>query len=181
LLPWDNAEVFKRNFAAHTAEQFASWTAWTVPSTMSVAEAAKRSGMSEAELRSVNSIPPRMLIKAGSALLVTRSAKISADVSSQVADNGRLGLAPENTSRRTTVKARKGETVASVAKRHRVSAQSVAEWNKVATNASFKAGQSVVLFMPARAVVAKAPARKPAPKKAVASRPASQKVASKSP
>ena len=181
LLPWDNAEVFKRNFADHTAGQFASWTAWTVPSTMSVAEAAKRSGMAEAELRSVNSIPPRMLIKAGSALLVTRSAKISADVSSQVADNGHLGLAPETTSRRTTVKARKGETVASMAKRHRVSAQSVAEWNKVATNASFKPGQSVVLFMPARVAVAKAPARKPAPKKAVASRPASQKVTSKSP
>jgi len=181
LLPWDNAEVFKRNFADHTAGQFASWTAWTVPSTMSVAEAAKRSGMAEAELRSVNSIPPRMLIKAGSALLVTRSAKISADVSSQVADNGHLGLAPETTSRRTTVKARKGETVASMAKRHRVSAQSVAEWNKVATSASFKPGQSVVLFMPARVAVVKAPARKPAPKRAVASRPASQKVASKSP
>ena len=181
LLPWDNAEVFKRNFAAHTAGQYASWTAWTVPNTMSVAEAAKRSGMTEAELRSVNSIPPRMLIKAGSALLVVRSAKMNADVSSQVADNGHLGLAPEITSRRTTVKARKGETVASMAKRHQVSAQSVAEWNKVAVNASFKPGQSVVLFMPARAVVAKAPTRKPAPKKAVASRSASQKVASKSP
>jgi membrane-bound lytic murein transglycosylase D len=181
LLPWDNAEVFKRNFAAHTAGQFASWTAWTVPSTMSVAEAAKRSGMTEVELRAVNSIPPRMLIKAGSALLVTRSAKISTDVSSQVADNGHLGLAPEVSQRRTTVKARKGETVASMAKRHNISAQNVAEWNKVAANASFKPGQSVVLFMPARAVVTKASGRKPAPKKTVARRPAPQKAAVKSP
>jgi membrane-bound lytic murein transglycosylase D len=66
LLPWDNAEVFKRNLQAHSEGRLASWTAWSVPSTMSVAEAARRSGMTESELRSVNNIPPRMLIKAGS-------------------------------------------------------------------------------------------------------------------
>jgi membrane-bound lytic murein transglycosylase D len=33
---------------------------------MSVAEAARRTGMNENDLRNVNSIPPRMLIKAGS-------------------------------------------------------------------------------------------------------------------
>jgi len=32
---------------------------------MTVAEAAQRAGMSEADLRSMNNIPPRMLIKAG--------------------------------------------------------------------------------------------------------------------
>lgn len=181
LLPWDSAEVFKRNFQAHTAGQFASWTAWTVPSTMSVAEAAKRSGMGEVELRAVNSIPPRMLIKAGSALLVTRNVKMNADVSSQVADNGHLGLAPETTQRRTTVKARTGDTVASMAKRHKLSAQNVAEWNKLAANASFKPGQNVVLFVPVRAVVSQASARKLAPKKTVAHRSVPQKVAVKSP
>ena len=182
LLPWNNAEVFKRNFQAHNSGQFASWTAWTVPSTMNVAEAAKRSGMSEAELRALNSIPPRMLIKAGSALLVTRSAKISEDVSMQVADNGRLGLAPEISHRRTTVKARPGETVASLAKRHKLSVQQVAEWNKLAATASLKPGQSVVLFMPGNVVAStKTAARKAPPKKTLAARPASQKIAAKSP
>jgi hypothetical protein len=33
---------------------------------MSVGEAARRTGMSENDLRNVNNIPPRMLIKAGS-------------------------------------------------------------------------------------------------------------------
>jgi membrane-bound lytic murein transglycosylase D len=36
LLPWDNAKVFQRNFEAYTQGQFASWTAWTVPATLSV-------------------------------------------------------------------------------------------------------------------------------------------------
>ena len=68
LLPWDNAAVFQRNFDAYSQGQYASWTAWVVPSTMTVADAAQRSGMSESDLRAINNVPPRMLIKAGSTL-----------------------------------------------------------------------------------------------------------------
>ncbi|MEO5670582.1 MAG: transglycosylase SLT domain-containing protein, partial [Ramlibacter sp.] len=150
LLPWDNANVFQRNFEAHTAGQYASWTAWSAPSTMSVTEAARRVGMSEGDLRSVNTIPPRMLIKAGSVLIVPRSAKMQDDVTSQVADNGQLNLAPENVTRRTTVKAGKRDTVASVARRYRLNAAEVAEWNGVGATAEFKSGQQVVVFLPVR-------------------------------
>jgi membrane-bound lytic murein transglycosylase D len=150
LLPWDNATVFQRNFDAYTAGQYASWTAWSAPSTMSVPEAAKRVGMSEADLRAVNAIPPRMLIKAGSVLIVPRSAKVQDDVASHVADNGQLSLAPENVTRKTTVKAGKRDTVASIAKRYRVSASQVAQWNDVAPSAAFHAGQAVVVYLPLR-------------------------------
>ena len=110
LLPWDNAKIFERNFEAYSAGQYASWTAWSAPATMSVAEAARRVGMNESDLRSVNTIPPRMLIKAGSVLIVPRSAKVQNDVTSHVADNGQLNLAPEHVTRRTTVKAGKRDT-----------------------------------------------------------------------
>ncbi len=175
LLPWDNAEVFKRNFEAYNAGQYASWTAWTVPSTMSVAEAAKRAGMSEADLRSVNNIPPRMLIKAGSALLVPRQGKRNEDVTSQVADNGTLGLAPEMVTRRTTVKARQGETVATIAKRFKLSPLQVADWNKVSAHASFKPGQSVVLYVQVKAGGGAKAASKAKPRKAVDAKPARKK------
>ena len=174
LLPWDNAEVFKRNLEAHSAGRLASWTAWSVPNTMSVSEAARRAGTTESELRDLNNIPPRMLIKAGSTLVVPRAPHVQADVSDHLADNGSLALAPEMTLRKTTVKARKGDTVELMARRHKVSGENLAQWNKVAANASFKAGDSVVLFLPARpAASSKAPARKagpanskPVPKKA---------------
>jgi membrane-bound lytic murein transglycosylase D len=148
LLPWDNATVFQRNFDAHGKGQYASWTAWTAPSTMNPTEAARRTGMAEADLRSINNIPPRMLIKAGSTLLVPRSGKSEIDVTSHVADNGHVSLAPEIITRRTTVKARKGESVATLAQRYGLSSASVAGWNKVSTSASFKKGQSVVVFLP---------------------------------
>ena len=150
LLPWDNAKVFERNLAAYKDGQYASWTVWTLPSTMSTAEVARRVGMDETELRNINRIPPRMRVKAGSALIVPRSATTRTDVAEHVADNGKLSLAPDVVTRRSVVRARKGDTVSSLAKRHRVSAASLADWNDVKTSAAFKAGQEVVLMLPVR-------------------------------
>ena len=151
LLPWDNAKVFERNFEAYNQGQYASWTVWTLPSTMSTAEAARRVAMAESDLRSINGIPPRMLIKAGSALIVPRSTTSRADVAESVADNGQISLTPEQVTRRTTVRARKNESVASIARRYRVSAANVADWNDVKASAAFKVGEQVVLFVPVRA------------------------------
>jgi membrane-bound lytic murein transglycosylase D len=149
LLPWDNAEIFQSNLEAYGSNRLASWTAWVVPTTQRPADVAKRVGMSEADLRSINNIPARVVIRAGSTLLVPRSAHM-ADVTEKVADNGQLSLAPEVTLRRTSVRAVKGDNVASLARKYKVSPMSVAEWNKVSTSASFKAGQQVVLFLPAK-------------------------------
>ena len=151
LLPWDNAAVFQRNFEAYTKGQYASWTAWTVPSTMSVTAIAQRVGMSEGDLRSMNSIPPNMMVRAGSALIVPRSASNGDDVAGHVADNGHVALTPEIVTRRTLVKAGKKENTASIAQRYRVSVADVANWNDVAAGAAFKAGQQVVLYLPVRA------------------------------
>ena len=159
LLPWDNAEIFQRNLESHDG-QLASWTAWVAPKNMKVADAAKRVGMSEEELRSVNKIPPRMLIKAGSALLVPRSAQQQKDVSEKLADNGQLNLAPEQVLRKQVVKARKGETMASLAKRYKVSVEQLADWNKLALNSSLKPGQKVMLMLPGKAKKTKAAAGK---------------------
>ena len=159
LLPWDNAEIFQRNLENHDG-QLASWTAWVAPKNMKVADAAKRVGMSEEELRTVNKIPPRMLIKAGSALLVPRSAQQQKDVSEKLADNGQLNLAPEQVLRKQVVKARKGETMASLAKRYKVSVEQVADWNKLALNSSLKPGQKIMMMLPGKAKKTKAAAGK---------------------
>lgn len=150
LLPWDNAAIFERNLASYAGGRLASWTAWVAPSTMKPVEAARRVGMAEQDFRSVNAIPPRMLIKAGSTLVVPRSDKIDVDVAPGVADNAQVTLAPDSPLKRSTVRARKGDTVTSLARRFGVSADSVATWNKLAASASLRKGQSVVMFLPAR-------------------------------
>jgi len=168
LLPYDNANRFLRRLAQHRGP-LASWTAWVAPRTVNAAEAARLVGMSEGELREVNRIPARMLVQAGSTLLVPRNGHTGNDVAEHIAHNAVMSLAPERPpQRRVVVKAgAKGESVATVAKRYRVSASQVAQWNKVGVTARFKAGQSIVLMLPpkppARASSVK---RKPAPKRA---------------
>ena len=147
LLPWDNAEIFQSNLESYGGGRLASWTAWVAPTTLRPAEVAKRVGMSEADLRAMNNIPPKVVIRAGSTLLVPRNAHMP-DVTEKVADNGQISLAPEITLKRHTVKAGKGENVASIARKYKVTPANVAEWNKVSSNAAFKPGHAVVLFLP---------------------------------
>ncbi|WP_439587334.1 transglycosylase SLT domain-containing protein [Hydrogenophaga sp.] len=168
LLPWDNAVIFEDNLSRHTGP-LASWTAWVVPTTMSVAQAAARVGMSESELRSVNNIPPRMQVRAGSSLLVPRTDKRNGDVPSHVADNARLSLQPDVVLSRTTVRARQGENLTRLARRYGVSPVSAADWNKLAVNAPLKAGQRITLLLPKRATVA-SNAKKPVTKAASSSK-----------
>jgi membrane-bound lytic murein transglycosylase D len=160
LLPYDNATLFVRNLQVNKSP-LASWTAWVAPATMKPADVAQQVGMSEADLRAVNRIPPRMLVKAGATLLVPRSAQKSSNVPESVADNAVMLLTPERLpGKRISFKAgKKGDSVAAVASRYRVSAQQVASWNNVEANAKFKPGQTIVVV---QAAPAKSSARKPA-------------------
>ena len=147
LLPYDNANQFVRELPRHRGP-LASWTAWVVPKTMRPAEAAKQVGMSEEQLREVNRIPPRMLVKAGSTLLVPRGERRQNDVSVEIADNATMQLAPDAPPlRKMSLKAGRKDSVASVAKRYRVSATQVAQWNSVGAGASFRPGQTIVVYV----------------------------------
>ena len=155
LLPYDNANRFVRGLDAHRGP-LSSWTAWIAPRTLKVADAARLAGTEEDALREVNRIPPRMMVRAGSALLVPRAAHahhVTHDVPGSVADSAALLLAPEGRAlRRASLRAGpQGDSVAAVARRHRVSAQQVAQWNDMRPGDRFRPGQTIVVMLPARA------------------------------
>ena len=191
LLPYDNANQFVRALAEHSGP-LATWTAWVAPRTLKTADAAKLLGLAEARLAEVNHIPPRMLVQAGTTLIVPRNAATIADVSGRLADTAMLTLSPEAhagaSGRRTTLRAGpKGDSVAAVARRHGLAAAQVAQWNGVATSAQFAPGQAIVLTLPVRTKVVVAGAEaarssKPAPrvrKPAAAPAPSQAKVAAR--
>ena len=176
LLPYDNANRFLQELTL-VKGPLASWTAWTAPRTLKPADAAKMVGMSEAQLRDVNRIPARMLLKAGSTLLVPRQPHTTVDVAEAVADHGMLSLTPEGRAqRKISFKAGKnGDTVAAVARRYRVSSEQVAQWNGVSPDARFQPGQAVVVMQaaPAPRQVGTSPSKRkaakaPAPRKGTA-------------
>jgi membrane-bound lytic murein transglycosylase D len=147
LLPYENARQYQRALADHRGV-FATWTAWVAPRTLRPAEAARLVGMSEDRLRDVNRIPPRMMLKAGSTLLVPRSPSLARDVSEHVADTAALSLVQERPpGRKRVVKiGPRGESVAAIAARYRVPVQQLATWNNTSVGGSFRAGQSVVFY-----------------------------------
>ena len=148
LLPYDNANRFVHAVGQHRGP-LATWTAWQAPRTLRPAEAAHLTGMHEPQLREVNNIPKGMLVKAGSTLLVYRSAQRQADVAEQVAEQATLALAPDRPpGKRISFKAgKKGDSVLAVARRYRVSPQLVAQWNGTSASGQFKPGQAVVVVV----------------------------------
>ncbi|MDP3084055.1 MAG: transglycosylase SLT domain-containing protein, partial [Rubrivivax sp.] len=180
LLPYDNANRFISSLALRIGP-LASWTAWVAPSTLKPADAARQVGMSDASLREANRIPPGMVVKAGSTLMVSRSLHAVADVSEQVADQAMLTLAPEGKPlRRVAFKAgQKGDSVAGVARRYGLPAAQVAAWNSVELKAAFKPGELIVVMLgPAKPSAAAKPrtAGKPAaPRRAAPAAPTTQR------
>lgn len=166
LLPYDNAHRFAAGLATHRGP-LASWTAWVAPRTVKPIEAARHVGMTEDQLREVNRIPARMVVKAGSTLLVPRSAQQTNDVTEAVAEGAMIALAPEaKPPRRLQVKVgRQPVTVAALAQRHGMTAAALAAANGVSANGSFRPGQLVTVLVPQRSA---------APTRAAAARPSAR-------
>ncbi len=152
LLPYDNANRFITNLAQHKGP-LASWTAWVAPRKLSAGQAARQLGIAEDELRALNHVPPRMLIKRGSTLLVPRAPHAD-DVAEHIADHGMLALTPASPPlRRIYLKAgRKGDSVTAVSRRLRVNARQLAQWNGIGVGGRFKPGQRIVVMLPATKV-----------------------------
>ena len=178
LLPWDNATSFEINLQNHAHQKLASWTAWQAPRTMKADEAASLVNMPVDQLRSANGIPPNMLVKAGSTLLVHRKGQLDSDVTERVAENAQLAFAPEIVLRRILVTARKGDTLASLAARHGVSAANMATWNKLGPQINLKPGQSLAVLVPTSQAPRLSPKHVPQ-KKPGATPPAAQRPAPK--
>ncbi|NRT57622.1 transglycosylase SLT domain-containing protein [Sphaerotilus uruguayifluvii] len=166
LLPYDNAGTFVKRLSAYQGP-LASWTAWVVPKTMKTAEAAQQTGMSESDLREINRIPPKMLVKAGSTLLVQRAETRVIDVPEHVADNAHMALAPDVPPlRKVAIAVRKGDTVAALARRYHVGANQIAAWNRIDDGTRFRKAQSLVIWVPVGSKVA--PAAEPAESRSLA-------------
>ena len=175
LLPWENADVFTRNLERHPGKKLASWTAWVTPRNMKIEDAAKEVNMTVNDLRQANNIPPRMLVRAGSTLLVQRKGELDNDVSEHLVGSAQLSFVPEVILRKIAVHARKGDTLARLAVRHGVSASNLASWNNLSLNARLSTGQTLTLFAPYRAAKATPAKRAPAHVASTRSKPRTPK------
>ncbi|PUA20024.1 transglycosylase SLT domain-containing protein [Glaciimonas sp. PCH181] len=150
LLPQTNAEKFKKNIIKWT-QSLSSWTSHTVGSARERIEAiAIKFDTTPAILREVNHIPPRMLLKAGSTILVPKTESENSDITAEVANNATMAVAPDvPETRRIFVKVGKRDTLASIAGRYNVSVSQVKSWNSLHRDGVSR-GQSLQLQVPNR-------------------------------
>ena len=98
----------------------------------------------------MNGIPRGMRVKVGATLLVPKPRHIDKEIPESIAENAVLAFEPEQTAtKRVRIKTRKGDTLASVAKRYRVSVAQLRSWNRGAPE-QFKAGQTLAVQMPVK-------------------------------
>jgi membrane-bound lytic murein transglycosylase D len=143
LLPAEKVDVFLGNLETYD-KPLSSWMAYTVGKTERPAAIAARFGISEVALRDANRIPPKMRIRPGSTLLVPRPKHITQDISASLASSASLLIEPDLPEFvRVTHTVRKGETLASIAKRYRLSEAQIRGWNKLGAQVS--AGQRISL------------------------------------
>ena len=146
LLPADRGERFSANLTAWqaTGQPLASWTAYRLKSGESLRLVAERVGVTEASLRSANHVPPRYVAAAGSTILIPRDEAIGEDVSGEMLD-GSLALVPEKAGlRKITVRVRRGDSLASIARRWHVGQDEIIAWNNLRSTDLF-AGQRLSL------------------------------------
>ena len=191
LLPQSNAEKFKTNLAKW-GRTLSSWTAHTVTAARERIESiAAKFGTTPQLIREVNNIPPHMRLKAGSTVLVPKSEQApEKDIAPEIVDNAKIAVEPDvPDTRRVWVKVGRKDSLASIARRNKVTVTQLKEWNdlkqdKVATgqslqlNLPYKASsvQSGTRTVATRKVQPRRVAAKPAPRTAkVASKPVKKK------
>jgi membrane-bound lytic murein transglycosylase D len=158
LVPADHAETFNANLAAWkaTGQPLASWTAYTLQTGEVLGKIAERVGLTEAQLREANHIPPRYRAAAGSTILIPRDEGTSDDIAPGFM-TASFSLIPESgNQRQVTYRVRRGDTLGSVARRWHVNADDIVAWNQLHSTNLFT-GQRLNLTVahPAAAVAHK--------------------------
>lgn len=147
LLPINNAELFSTNLL-NWEGPLSNWTTLHVNKTERVENLATRLGYQPEQLREVNAIPAKMLVKAGSTLLVPKKEHSSEEnIPQHIAEQAQLNLESGKRTKTVKVRASSRDTLASLAKRYHVSTSDIKSWNQLKRD-QIKAGQSIVLQLP---------------------------------
>ncbi|MES2073251.1 MAG: transglycosylase SLT domain-containing protein [Pseudomonadota bacterium] len=148
LLPMDNAVLFKENLGKWQGP-LSTWSTHTVGKTERVESLASRLGLKPELIREVNLIPAKMLVKAGSTLLIPKSAKTpDQDISMEIAEKAQLMIEKNPPpGRQVSFKVGKHDSLNSVAKRYKVSVAQLKDWNDLKRD-NIAAGQTLQIHLP---------------------------------
>lgn len=148
LLPHDNAEKFQSNLAKWQ-RPLSTWTSITVSTRERIENIAHMFGTKAEVIREVNHIAQKMVLLAGSTILVPKVIDtFYQDITSEIADNATIALAPDRpNTRRITVKVGKRDSLSSIADRYQVTIAQLKDWNRLSRD-QINFGQRLRLQVP---------------------------------
>jgi membrane-bound lytic murein transglycosylase D len=145
LLPVDKADIFTSNLESYD-KPLVSWKSYTLTRGEKIDTVARRFSISIARLKEINSITKRNRMTAGQTLLVPLSRD---DATIPAFDEAQQAIEPEetgpiSTSSRFIYAVKKGDTLASIARRHKISMARIKSLNSLRSN-HLGNGQKLVL------------------------------------
>ncbi|MDB5805748.1 MAG: LysM repeat-containing protein [Betaproteobacteria bacterium] len=144
VLPADKVETFKQNLEARE-KPLSSWQAYLMKAGDKLEQIASKFGIDLTALRSANGISARQRVGAGHTLLVPR-AKDSKDVAEEQlpAEISQPPMETEGRVVRATYVVRKGDSLALIARKYKVSAADLKDWNR-SLGSAVKPGQKLTI------------------------------------
>lgn len=145
LLPIGKKAIFEKNFANLPASERIKWVRHKIKSGETLSHLAAQYNTQAALIRQVNNISNNN-IRAGKHLMIPTSTQ---SLASYGKSNAARLAKIQNTKRgrdKTTHIVKKGESLWTIAKRYKVSHQSIARWNAMAPIDTLKIGQKLVVW-----------------------------------
>ncbi|HEX4329169.1 MAG TPA: transglycosylase SLT domain-containing protein [Burkholderiales bacterium] len=144
VLPADKVETFKLNLQARE-KPLSSWQAYLVKAGEKLEQIAAKFGIDLSALRTANGIGARQRVVAGHTLLVPRAKDSVKDTATQLpAEISQPPLENEGRIVRTTYVVRKGDSLALIAHKYKVSVAEVKDWNR-SLGSAVKPGQKLTI------------------------------------
>ena len=144
LVPIDKAGIFNTNLKGYE-EPLVSWQTYTLKKNETLATVAAKFDVTQERLREINGINRHVALKPGRSLLVPM------DVDADASNFGDTWNTPEfqppddRFGGRVVYRVRSGDSLYSIAHKHRVTVAAIKDWNRLRSN-QIRAGQRLTLY-----------------------------------
>ena len=148
LVPVGKAGIFAANLKGYE-EPLVSWQTYTLKKNETLETVAARFGSTQERLREINGINRHVTIRAGRSLLVPMDEDADASNFGDTWNTPEFQAPDDRFGGRVAYKVRNGDSLYSIARKHRVTVAAIKDWNGLRTN-QIRSGQRLTIFTSSR-------------------------------
>ena len=144
LLPIDKAGIFSANLKGYD-QPLVSWQTYTLRKNESPESVAAKFGITAERLREINGLNRHFSVGPGRSLLVPMSDDVNASNLDETWNNPEFQAPADSYGSRTVYRVRNGDSLYSIALKHRVTVAALKEWNHLSGN-TLRIGQQLSIY-----------------------------------